>query len=407
MINCITGAPGTGKTSFAVSLLLEEYKKKTRPIFTNINLKIPYDDYLRPLDIEDFHSFCQNELNFYKEFRRLQSEKRKIDPDNFESDNYDESLVKSGVLENYGNAIIFWDECHTDLAKEDDAYLRWCTYHRHYEGMDVYLITQNLSLVHRKYKAAFDKMYYAVNSSKRIFSKTFRLKVFSDHKMYKRDLIETISFSPTKEIFQSYDSGHNKVDKSVFLKKIAPIVILVIVIASIWKYLIVPYVFGGSSEKSIEESSTVPSTQDQYREEIPQNSRSVEEMKQDALSQNDPNVGLTQSTYQSQAALQKHFIRFQCTQSYCYFSQNRFTIPLNSLDRFFEEFNGKILSAELINRDMTIITALVPAELYYMIESHKIVSGSDNYGLHSEISSNGTKNMVPNQTFNPSFTTGI
>lgn len=414
MLRGIVGVPGAGKTSYAISLLLDAYKKKDRPIYTNINLKIPYDDYLRPLDVEDFHDFCQNELNFFNEFRKLQSEKRKVNPDDFEPDNYDDLLRDSGVLQNYGNALIFWDECQTDFSKEDSAYLRFCSYHRHYVGMDVYLITQNLSLIHRKYKAALDRVYFAVPSSKRLFSKTFKINVFSDSKMYKRDLIETISFTPTKEIFNSYDSGHDKLDKSVFLKKIAPIIILVVLLASIWKYFIVPYVFGGnSSEKQIESSSNVPSANDPYREEIPSDGRTVDQMKQDALAQNQEgellpppplenvpvdsqNPNFVPNSYNNQSALTRHLIRFQCSQTYCYFSQNRFTIPINSLDRFFEEFNGKILFAQMISPEISIVTASVPAELYYMIESHKIMSGSDNYGLHSETNQNGTSSMVPN-----------
>jgi hypothetical protein len=409
MLRGIVGVPGAGKTSYAISLLLEAYAKKDRPIYTNINLKIPYDDYLRPLDIEDFHEFCENELAFFSDFRKSQSEKRKADPDNFEPDNYDDLLRNSGVLQNYGNALIFWDECQTDFAKEDPAYLRFCSYHRHYEGMDVYLITQNLSLVHRKYKAALDRVYFAVSSSKRLFSKTFKIKVFSDSKMYGRDLIETINFTPTKEIFNSYDSGHDKVDKSVFLKKIAPIIILVVLITSIWKLLIVPYVFGVKAETSIEQSSTVPSTTDDFREEVPSDGRTVEQMKQDALAQNqsgellDPPPlenadSLSTPTYQNQQSLSRHLIRFQCSQTYCYFSGNRFTIPIGSMERFFEEFHGKILHAEMLNRDISIVTALVSADLYQMIESHKITSGSDNYGTHSETNTNGGTTMVPTST---------
>ena len=62
MIELLTGVPGSGKTYFAVDRLAKEYAKKNRPIFTNINLLIPFDDILQPLDIRDFHEFCRKEL---------------------------------------------------------------------------------------------------------------------------------------------------------------------------------------------------------------------------------------------------------------------------------------------------------------------------------------------------------
>lgn len=424
MLRGITGVPGAGKTSFAVSLLLEAYAKKDRPIFTNINLKIPYDDYLRPLDIEQFHEFCENELSFFNEFRKQQSEKRKLDPDNFEPDNYDDLLRNSGVLQNYGNALIFWDECQTDFDKEDKAYLRFCSYHRHFEGMDVYLITQNLSLIHRKYKAALDRVYFAVSSSKRLFSKTFKLKVFADSKMYGRDLIETIAFTPSKEIFASYDSGHDKLDKSVFLKKIAPIIILIILITSVWKFLIVPYVFGGGPD-----DSSIPATTDQDRVILtPEQSALSDSVKQDQqnneqyfidksnnpdgmlppppMVQNGQPIQQSNQMFNNSSSDQtspSHFlIRFQCTQQYCYFSDNSLTIPLSVLQLFFKRFNAEILTSESFTKDISIFTALVPSELYQMIETHKITSRSDNYGTHSEQTNFGTS-MVPNRTTTTGF----
>jgi len=393
MLRGIVGVPGAGKTSFAVSLLLEAYAKKDRPIFTNINLKIPYDDYLRPLDIEDFHDFCENELAFFTEFRRLQSDKRKSDPDNFEPDNYDDLLRTSGVLQNYGNALIFWDECQTDFANEDAAYLRFCSYHRHFEGMDVYLITQNFSLIHRKYKAALDKVYFAVSSSKRLFSKTFIIKVFSDSKMYGRDLIETINFTPTKEIFNSYDSGHDKLDKSVFLKKILPVVILVISIYSIWTFLIVPYVFGNSSSETVKDPLT--EIQDKPIEKSHVTTLPVLPPPPPLISGSSSSFQNSQSSQNQQA---RFLIRFQCTQSYCYFSENRFTIPLVSMNRFFEEFNGKILSAEMLNHDISIITASIPSELFQMLEPHKITSRGDSYGTYKQTDNFGGSSMVPINT---------
>ncbi|MBV5279307.1 MAG: hypothetical protein J0647_09835, partial [Campylobacteraceae bacterium] len=146
-VNFLTGVPGAGKTYYAVSEISKELSKKSRPIFTNINLKIPYDDYLQPLDVSDFYDFLSKELAFFQQYKDEQSQKRKDDPEYDEADNYDEALKASGILDKYGNAYVVWDECHNDLDKLDPVYIRWLSYHRHFEGMDVLLSTQSLDLI--------------------------------------------------------------------------------------------------------------------------------------------------------------------------------------------------------------------------------------------------------------------
>lgn len=413
---------GWGKTYYAVHELKKVYDSKTRPIFTNVNLRIPYDDYLLPFDFNDFHEFCVKEYEFYQAYRERRSLERRTlskneedteNPDYLEnlngSDNYDKELKDSKLLDKYGSALIVWDECQTDLEKLDPYIMRFFTYHRHFEDMDVVLITQDIGLIDRKIKRQIDEFVVGQSPSKRILSSSFQYKIYNNHRMFSKHEKSTLSLPSSKKIFSLYDSGGYKKQNSVFFKKITPIIILVILIASIWKFLIVPYVFGGGSEKSIDSSSSVPTANDPYREQIPNNGRTMEDMKQDALAdQNDlippppletsENSNFVSSSYNNQGTLTRHLIRFQCSQNYCYFSQNRFTIPLNSLDRFFEEFKGKVLFAQMISPEISIVTASVPSELFYMIESHKIMSGSDNYGTHSETSANGTSSMVPTNT---------
>lgn len=414
MIELLTGVPGSGKTYFAVDRLAKEYAKKSRPIFTNINLLIPFDDVLQPLDVKDFHEFCKKEMEFFEQFRTNQSQKRKDDPDNEETDNYDETLKASGLLDKYGNALILWDECHNDLDVRDPAYVRWMSYHRHFEGMDVLLITQNLSLIDRKYKGFIDQYYFGIQAAKRLFSSTFKYKVYTDHKQYEKFLIDTISLSSSKKIFDLYDSGFYKVNKSAALKKLAPVFIIALFLALFAKYVLFGMVLGGNKEDQ-NISADIPTANDPYREEVPSDGRTMDDMKQDALAdQNDlippppletaQNSNFVPSSYNNQGSLTRYLIRFQCSQNYCYFSQNRFTIPLNSLDRFFEEFKGKVLFAQMISPEISIVTASVPAELYYMIESHNIVSRSDNYGPQSHKNSVGGGDLVAPQ-FTP--TSGI
>lgn len=420
---------GWGKTYYAVHRLKTVYDSKTRPIFTNINLKIPYDDFLLPFDFNDFHKFCVDEYEYFQAYRDIQSSKRSLlDDDDIlqdanNPDNYDLQLKGSGLLDKYGSALIVWDECQTDLEKIDPYLLRFFTYHRHFEDMDIVLITQDISLIDRKFKRQIDEFVVGQSPSKRIFSSSFQYKIYNNHRMYAKHEKDSLSLPSKKEIFALYDSGGYKKPKTVFLKKIAPIIIMVVLLTSIWKFVIVPYVFG-SDTVNIKDS--IPTTTDPNSVEL--NSEQValkEAVKQDQKNNEDyfidesgnpsdmqpppPLVNGNPRTQSNstffnnqngdQQSLARYIIRFQCTQNYCYFEQNRLTIPLISLGSFFKKFGGEILTSEMINNDISVITALVPSELYQMIDTHKIMSRSENYGAHSENSKYGTS-MVSNRTNN-------
>lgn len=405
MIELLTGVPGSGKTYFAVDLLSKVYAKKERPIFTNINLVIPFDEVLQPLDIKDFHDFCTKEMEFFANFKLQQSEKRKNNEDLEETDNYDEALKASGLLSKYGNSLILWDECHNDLDNADDAYVRWMSYHRHFEGMDVLLITQNLSLIARKYKGFIDKYYFGLQASKRFLSSTFKYKVYTDHRQYEKYLIETISLSSNKKVFALYDSGHYKVNKSVFLKKILPIFAIVFFGVVFYKYFFFGLLF--HHDKPIDQNISIPATTDQDRVLLtPEQSALSDSVKQDQqnneqyfidqsnnpngmlppppMVQNGQQIQSPQSFQNQESQFSRYIIKFNCTQTYCYFLENRLTIPLGSVKGFFEQFNGKILFSESITPDFSTMTALVPSELYYLIESHKISIGVDSYDKNSK-----------------------
>lgn len=412
MIELLTGVPGSGKTYFAVDRLYHALEKKDRPIFTNINLLIPYDDIVQPLDIKDFHDFCTSELNFFTEYRK----------ENPDGGNYDQALKDSGLLAKYGSALILWDECHNDLDDVNPPYVRWMSYHRHFEGMDVLLITQNLSLIARKYKGFIDKFYIGQNASKRIFSSTFKYKVYTDHRQYSKDLVEIISLSSNSKIFALYDSGHYKVNKSAFFKKMAPIIALIIFLALFVKYVLFGMVLHHNQPdqnlSDVPNASNPDMVQLTPEQVSSQNALRAlnEEQKLQAdqallTSQNMPLLppppmanGVPVSSFQSapgtQSQMARYLVRFECTQTYCFFPSNRFTISLGSMERFFTEFGGKILSAEMVTGDISVITAVVPSELYFMIESHNIVNRSDNYGPQSQKGNYGSNTAVA-PTFAP------
>lgn len=110
MISILTGKPGTGKTAYAVKMLLEDPTLKDRPIFTNITgLKLPH----HPIDadwLRDWHHNAPPE------------------------------------------AFILYDECQDvfvprHVSKEPPPYVNELTKHRKDYSVDFFLITQKPSFV--------------------------------------------------------------------------------------------------------------------------------------------------------------------------------------------------------------------------------------------------------------------
>lgn len=428
MIYMVEGVPGSGKTYYAVNEISNALKLKNRPIFTNINFKIPFDDLLKPLDVRDFQTFCKDELDFFNSFRETLSNQLDesfdhVDSDSEDSDqdhndsisnNYDEVLKKSGLLDKYGSALIVWDECHNDLDDRKPEFVRFLSYHRHFEDMDVIFITQNLGLIDRKYKRFIDIYVFAQSAVKRFLSSVFRYKLYTSSQQFTKYHIKDVSLSSNQKIFSLYDSGSYKPNKSVFLQKLLPILGGVIFLTLMYKYVIMGYLFhryDKPEDQNVTEYSIPLDNPDS--QQLPPDTRTVDEMKQEALNNKNgdllPPPPLASGGSQGvngdssiPSSVERHLVRFQCTQSYCYFSGNRFTLSLGTMDRFLQEFGGKILTAEPINRDISIITAIVPNDLFNMIEAHNIKSGSDNYGTHSETNTYGGSSMVPTVSGTPS-----
>ncbi|MBD3843975.1 MAG: hypothetical protein IE909_19285, partial [Campylobacterales bacterium] len=171
----IIGTTGSGKSYLLAKFLKDAYDKKERPIFTNVNLKIPYDDYIKDLNVDDLYQFAKDELELYRKFQELSKEhQKKLDdlftvhaPCDFDKyfGNYDKYLQDSGLLSKFGQSAIFWDEIQEDLKKDglpffDEVWARFFAYRRHF-GIHLIGTTQDKSLIHRRYWAFFNKWYMA------------------------------------------------------------------------------------------------------------------------------------------------------------------------------------------------------------------------------------------------------
>ncbi|MCD8212990.1 MAG: zonular occludens toxin domain-containing protein, partial [Campylobacter sp.] len=130
------------------------------------------------------------------------------------------------------------DEIHNYFrVKEDPVLVWWLTYHRHLSH-DLYLITQDLSLVNSEYKRIAEKFYKAIDSSKRLFSKTFKYAYFSSYKMNACDRVNSFNinlpFNP--EVYKLYHSGANSKSKSILKFYVIVGVLLVLFTISLFLY---------------------------------------------------------------------------------------------------------------------------------------------------------------------------
>ena len=350
---CITGVPGSGKSYFAASQIKEIYDKKNRLIFTNLNLKVSYDDYLKPLKIDDLYKFAREEYKLFEQFKRLSKPYEEDDFIALKDDedvklsnnadpflkylgNYDKYLKDSGLLDKYGGSYIVWDECQNDLQDNDPVWVRFFSYHRHF-GIDVVLITQDVGLLHRKYKPFIAKFYFGQNAAKRLFSKTLRFKVYTDSRQFEKFYIETISLNMIKEIWDFYDSGHYEVEKSVILKKLG-LPLLLIAAA----FLLYRFFFSGSSDESAE-SSLPPSP-------AVESSKSVSNHRESSRVDDVDEIPFEDS----------RFLVFTCNLDICYMREAAFTVPFDVFNKFVTSLGGRVLYVSKITNYLSSVSIVLP-----------------------------------------------
>ncbi|MFC2748112.1 MAG: zonular occludens toxin domain-containing protein, partial [Campylobacter concisus] len=148
---------------------------------------------------------------------------------------------KAKELNLYGCVFVL-DECHNFFKdKKDEILVWWLTYHRHLY-QDIYLITQDLTLVNNEYKRIAEKFYKAADSAKRLFSKKFRYEVFASFRLYKKDRLEVINIPYLDEVFNLYHSGQTSNKKS-FVRFYFLLAIFVLIFLLIYFYFVVMSIF--------------------------------------------------------------------------------------------------------------------------------------------------------------------
>ena len=214
MITYLVGNPGSGKTYYAVFEIYRLFLFKPQETFLNKFIKQP-----KPKE----YTYCYTNINGFK--FDLHEKFVKFDFDKFYSDMSilyalylskieDAELNERAKELNLSGCLIILDEAHNFLkAKGDPVLIWWLTYHRHLY-QDIFLITQNLSLINDEYKRIAEYFLHAVDSAKRLFKNKFRYIKYSGYKLFKKDVLEALTIPYFKEVFDLYDSGQDSSQKS-------------------------------------------------------------------------------------------------------------------------------------------------------------------------------------------------
>ena len=232
MISYIVGNPGSGKTYYAVYKIYEHF------------IKVP-----KKGEIKVDYLYCYtniNEFKFEKNSRLL-----KFDFDKFYIDIselyalYSEKVTDDVLNEKakelkLHKVLIVLDESHNFLkASKDPALVWWLTYHRHLY-QEIYLITQDLSLINPEYKRVAEQFIKAVDASKRLFAKKFKYFLHGSYKMFKKDLMGNVSLPYAQEVFNLYHSGNSSSNKSFVRRFLFIAAVLFIFVLIFFKFVILP-----------------------------------------------------------------------------------------------------------------------------------------------------------------------
>jgi zona occludens toxin len=194
MITLITGAPGAGKTSLLIDLLLNDLRIQKRKI---------YQHGLRGLKIPAETMYCDDKLC---EVCPTQKSKNYIKV----SDWVNDTLVADG-------SIIIIDECQYAFranasSKAVPDFIAKLETHRH-RGIDFYLITQHPKLIHTNVRAMVSRHIH--------ITQTWARRVMYEYPECSMTLSKTDAISSTykqnKQAFQYYDSAvmHTKINRKI------------------------------------------------------------------------------------------------------------------------------------------------------------------------------------------------
>lgn len=245
-ISFITGIPGSGKTYYAVHHL---YKSFIEPM-KNENKKedkkglfyflFGAKEETRTYDycytnINEFNFSICDKIKLYE--HDIIYEKLKILYSLYLNKADDKTLIEKAKELKIFNSLFIIDECHNFYDKEDEVLVWFFTYHRHLY-IDIYMITQDLTLVESKYKTIAEFFFQALPNSKKINTKVFKYRQYLSYRMYQKDIVGNFSLPAKNEVFALYTSGAKNNSKSIVNRFIRFSIFLFVVTFLLFKVFI-------------------------------------------------------------------------------------------------------------------------------------------------------------------------
>ena len=217
MLKLITGHTGSGKSYFAIKLLLEEFKKD-RVILTNIEINIEAKNLIFEND--------EKILSIFLEFAKIMEE------------NPNQEQAKEQLrTHKYANVLFVIDEAHfCGFRKKNESLNNFLTIHRHM-GVDIILITQTPTNIWRNHLELIHIHYQCLPSSSRILPNMSKIRIYEPYGSRDYNTFHQ-KFNP--EIFELYKAG--KKETSINKDLIKLILIFVVLI------FVVLFAFSGFSD---------------------------------------------------------------------------------------------------------------------------------------------------------------
>lgn len=226
-ISYLTGIPKSGKTYLAVYKIWENFvKEPKKSLFAKEPPKNKYEICYTNINEFDFSKSDKIELLKVDDFKYNLS----LLYDLYQAGANDTELNLKADEFRLNHALIVIDEAHNFFTKKDDILTWWLTYHAHL-FQDIWLITQDLSLIDTGYKAVAEYFYKAVEPARRLITSRFRYQQFSSYKMNGVDLIKGGGFTlpALDEVFKMYVAGAKVKGSSVVLKFFTLALVLAII----------------------------------------------------------------------------------------------------------------------------------------------------------------------------------
>jgi len=346
MLSYYLGLPGSGKTYKAVETIYNNFsdsdnavrdKKVTfKNCYTNINeFKFDKINNVFKLDFEETYKIISELHTYYK------------------SKEDDEFLLEFLEKHSLKDTLFVIDEAHNFFDVENKVLVWWLSYHRHLHH-EIILITQNLSLIHSKYKPFSEFFYQAKPRSLVLFKSYFKYNIYCSSRLSQNSLSGSIKVKSNPEVFALYKSG-DSIDSSNVILKFLLISALLLVVLVIAFYLYFQTL--QKDKKDIEhdkKSFSSPVTQTANSHNTGNNLQDEE-----ILNDND----FSSNTY----------FKLECSKKKCV--NEVLSIPPQLLKIFIKNKSILVLYAERINSNLSVYHLDCKTDFYNYLKPKK---GSDN-----------------------------